>query len=95
MYGIALDMSLQGVSAALLSSGSVPPGSVARGTGRVADVCVGRELLGRVIDLSAVPWTVCLWMPMPSVRWRWLLPPLWTALRWIPLWRPVFWRWTA
>ena len=50
MYGIALDMSLQGVSAALLSSGSVPPGSVARGTGRVADVCVGRELLGRVID---------------------------------------------
>ena len=31
MYGIALDMSLQGVSAALLSSGSVPPGSVARG----------------------------------------------------------------
>ena len=50
LYGIALDMSLQGVSAALLSGGSVRPGSVARGTGRVADVCVGRELLGRVID---------------------------------------------
>ena len=46
LYGIALDMSLQGVSAALLSGGSVRPGSVARGTGRVADVCVGRELLG-------------------------------------------------
>ena len=50
MYGIALDMSLDGVSAALLSGGSVRPGSVARGTGRVADICVGRELLGRVID---------------------------------------------
>ena len=50
-YGIALDMSLDGVSAALLSRGGfVRPGSVARGTGRVADVCVGRELLGRVID---------------------------------------------
>ena len=51
VYGIALDMSLDGVSAALLSRGaSVTPGSIARGTGRVADVCVGRELLGRVID---------------------------------------------
>lgn len=51
IYGIALDMSLDGVSAALLSRGaSVSPGSMARGTGRVADVCVGRELLGRVID---------------------------------------------
>ena len=50
-YGIALDMSLDGVSAALLSRGGfVRPGSVARGTGRVADVCVGKELLGRVID---------------------------------------------
>ena len=51
VYGIALDMSLNGVSAALLGRGSsVLPGSIARGTGRVADVCVGRELLGRIID---------------------------------------------
>lgn len=51
VYGIALDMGLDGVSAALLSRGSfVPPGSIAKGTGRVADICVGKELLGRVID---------------------------------------------
>ena len=50
-YGIALDMRLDGVSAALLSRGGfVRPGSIARGTGRVADICVGRALLGRVVD---------------------------------------------
>jgi len=51
VYGIALDMSLDGVGAALLShSESVRPGSPVQGTGRVADIGVGRELLGRVID---------------------------------------------
>ena len=51
VYGMALDMDLKGVSAALLGKGdSVSPGLIVRGTGRVADVCVGKELLGRVID---------------------------------------------
>ncbi len=51
VYGIALDMDLDGVGAALLSRGAgVRPGTAVRGTGRVADVAVGKELLGRVID---------------------------------------------
>ena len=51
VFGIALDMGLAGVGAALLSrSETVRPGTPVRGTGRVADVGVGPELLGRVID---------------------------------------------
>ena len=51
VYGMALDMSLTGVGAALLGKAdTVVPGSVVRGTGRISDVCVGRELLGRVVD---------------------------------------------
>ena len=51
VYGIALDTSLEGVGAALLSRGaSVRPGSRVQGTGRVADIGVGKELLGRVVD---------------------------------------------
>ena len=51
VYGIALDMSLDGVSAALFSRGdTVRPGAPVQGTGRVADIGVGKELLGRVID---------------------------------------------
>ena len=51
VYGMAMDMSLDGVGAALLGKAdSVLPGSIVRGTGRVADVCVGKELLGRIVD---------------------------------------------
>ena len=51
VYGIALDLGLDGVSAALFSrSDTVHPGAPVQGTGRVADIGVGRELLGRVID---------------------------------------------
>ena len=51
VYGMALDMSLTGVGVALLGKAdTVVPGSVVRGTGRISDVCVGRELLGRVVD---------------------------------------------
>jgi len=50
-YGMALDLSMEGVGAALLSKAdAVTPGSVVRGTGRVADVGVGESLLGRVVD---------------------------------------------
>ena len=51
VYGMALDMSLDGVGAALLGKAdTVAPGSVVRGTGRVSDVAVGKDLLGRVVD---------------------------------------------
>ena len=50
-YGIALDLSLDSVSASLLTkSDFVYPGSVVRATGRVSDVGVGDSLLGRVVD---------------------------------------------
>ena len=50
-YGIALDLKEDGVGAVLLSKNSnLTPGSTVRETGRVAEVCVGEALLGRVID---------------------------------------------
>ena len=50
-YGMALDLGLDGVGAALLKkSDHVTPGSLVKGTGRVADICVGETLLGRVVD---------------------------------------------
>ncbi len=51
VFGIALEMREDGVSAALLSGGdSIVPGSAVKGTGYVADVAVGEELLGHVVD---------------------------------------------
>ena len=50
-YGMALDLSSNGVGAVLLSGlEDVSAGSIVRGTGRVADIGVGKALLGRVID---------------------------------------------
>ena len=50
-YGIALELSEDGVGAVLLSKeSSIVPGDVVRGTGRVADICTGTKLLGRIID---------------------------------------------
>jgi F-type H+-transporting ATPase subunit alpha len=48
-YGLTLDLHLGGVGAALLG-GKVSTSSVVRPTGRVAEICVGEELLGRVVD---------------------------------------------
>ncbi|MDR2357972.1 MAG: F0F1 ATP synthase subunit alpha [Oscillospiraceae bacterium] len=47
--GLTLDLRLDGVGAALLD-GSVSTSSVVHPTGRVAEICVGNELLGRVVD---------------------------------------------
>jgi F-type H+-transporting ATPase subunit alpha len=47
--GLTLDLHMGGVGAALLG-GTVATSSVVRPTGRVAEVAVGEELLGRVID---------------------------------------------
>ncbi|MCL2125148.1 MAG: F0F1 ATP synthase subunit alpha [Oscillospiraceae bacterium] len=47
--GLALDLHLGGVSAALLG-GSVSTSSLVHTTGKIVEVCVGEELLGRVVD---------------------------------------------
>jgi len=52
--GLALDLVLGGVGAALLG-GSVSTTSLVHTTGRIAEVCVGDELLGRVIDPLGKP----------------------------------------
>ena len=68
VYGMALDMSLTGVGAALLGKAdTVVPGSVVRGTGRISDVCVGREFLGRVVDPIGRPLDG---MPLKAQRFR-------------------------
>ena len=72
VYGMALDMGLDGVGAALLGRiDAVRPGSPVQGTGRVADIGVGRELLGRVIDpigrpLDGLPLHVREYRPVES-----------------------------
>ncbi|MGI5970827.1 MAG: F0F1 ATP synthase subunit alpha [Oscillospiraceae bacterium] len=48
-YGLALDLRLGGIGAALID-GKVSTASVVRPTGRVAEICVGEELLGRIVD---------------------------------------------
>ncbi|MBQ9940458.1 MAG: F0F1 ATP synthase subunit alpha [Clostridia bacterium] len=51
VYGMALDLEEEGVGAVLLNtSDNVAVGTSVRGTGRVTEVPVGDELLGRVID---------------------------------------------
>lgn len=50
-YALALDLRLDGAGAVLLTEqAGVKAGLLARGTGRVAEICVGSPLLGRVID---------------------------------------------
>ena len=52
--GLTLDLYLGGVGAALLS-GTVSTSNLAHATGRIAEVCVGEELLGRVVDPLGKP----------------------------------------
>jgi F-type H+-transporting ATPase subunit alpha len=52
--GLALDLVLGGVGAALLG-GSVSTTSLVRKSGRIAEVCVGEKTLGRVIDPLGQP----------------------------------------
>ncbi|MGI6175752.1 MAG: F0F1 ATP synthase subunit alpha [Christensenellales bacterium] len=50
-YGMAMDLSMKGVGAVLLNGmNRVSAGSVVRGTGRVVEISVGDEMLGRVVD---------------------------------------------
>lgn len=51
VYGMALDLEEDGVGAVLLNTtDKVAAGDMVRGTGRVTEVPVGDELIGRVID---------------------------------------------
>ncbi len=51
IYGMALELNEDGVGAVLFDSAdSVSVGSQVKGTGRVAEIPVGNELLGRIID---------------------------------------------
>jgi len=51
VYGLALDLSENCIGAVLLTAESdVVAGSLVRGTGKVAEVCTGDTILGRVID---------------------------------------------
>jgi len=52
--GLALDLVLGGVGAALLG-GTVSTTSLVRTTGRIAEICVGDEMLGRVVDPLGKP----------------------------------------
>ena len=51
IYGLALDLSEEYIGAVLLNENTnVVAGTLARGTGKTADICVGETVLGRVID---------------------------------------------
>jgi len=51
VYGLALDLSEDSIGAVLLTAeADVAAGSLVRGSGKVADVCTGDTVLGRVID---------------------------------------------
>ena len=52
--GLALDLVLGGVGAALLG-GSVSTTSLVRTTGRIAEISVGEQMLGRVVDPLGKP----------------------------------------
>ena len=51
VYGLALDLAEEHIGAVLLNTdAAVTARSLVRSTGRIADVCVGDSILGRVID---------------------------------------------
>jgi len=55
-YGLALDLRENGVGAVMLSgAGDLRTGMASWGTGHVADICAGPELLGRIINPIGQP----------------------------------------
>lgn len=95
IVGLALDLRLDGVGAVLLGGESVLPGTQVRGTGHVADICVGEELLGRVIDpigraLDGKALNATRFAPSNAPP-----PPSCTARRSTRRLRPAFWPSTA
>ncbi len=56
IFGLTMDLELDGVGAVLLNDvDEVRVGERVRGTGRVVEVPVGKELLGRVVDPIGMP----------------------------------------
>ncbi|MEZ4358118.1 MAG: F0F1 ATP synthase subunit alpha [Eubacteriales bacterium] len=86
-YGLALDLRIDGVGAVFLSgNASVSTGSIVRGTGRVADICVGDKLLGRVIDPIGRPMDG---EPLSSDEFRPLESPAPPLIKRSPVNRPL------
>lgn len=68
VYGLALDLSEDTIGAALLNADAfVAAGSVARGTGKAADICVGDAVIGRVVDPLGRPLDG---MPLSTIETR-------------------------
>lgn len=68
VYGLALALSENSIGAVLLTDeADVIAGSLVRGTGRVADVCTGDTVLGRVIDPFGRPLDG---MPLSTINTR-------------------------
>jgi len=67
-YGMALDLRENGVGAVMLSgAGELRTGARAQGTGHVADICVGPELLGRIINPIGQPLDG---LPLKAAKYR-------------------------
>lgn len=49
-YGLAFELSQDGVGVVMLTPGSLVPGTLALGTGHIADIGVGDTMIGRIID---------------------------------------------
>lgn len=68
IFGMAMDLELGGVGAVLLNGvNEVRAGERVRGTGRVVEVPVGPELLGRVVDPIGMPLDA---KPLQAAKYR-------------------------
>ncbi len=86
-YGIAIELHEEGVGAVMLSKESnVVPGDVVRGTGRVADICTGPKILGRVIDPIGRPLDG---RPLPDTERRNIECPAPTIMQRKPVSKPL------
>ena len=92
VYGMALDMSLTGVGAALLGKADTVVPAPWCGARDAFPTCAWGESswAGWWIP-SAARWTACRLKPSASGRWSAPPRPSWIARRWTPPWRPASW----
>jgi F-type H+-transporting ATPase subunit alpha len=83
--GLTLELRLDGVGAALLD-GAVSTSSVVHPTGRVAEICVGAELLGRVVDPLGRPLDG---KPVKGIKYRPIEAPAPTIIQRAPVNSPL------
>ncbi|MFV0528360.1 MAG: F0F1 ATP synthase subunit alpha [Lachnospiraceae bacterium] len=87
VYGLALDFSEHSIGAVLLTKESdVLAGSLVRGTGKVADICIGDSVLGRVIDPFGRPLDG---MPLTGIETRAIEQPAPSIIERAPVKRPL------